>query len=63
MNKENKSEKNMERKEDSKIYLFAITKILSEADSISKINKYNPINIYGVFLSYLNYYDYENIKK
>ena len=63
MNKENKNDKNMDRNPDLKIYLSAITKILSEADSISKTNKYNPINIYGVLLSYLNYYDYENFKK
>ena len=56
MNKENKNEKNMDRKEDLKIYLSAITKILSDEEKKTKSN-YNPINIYGVLLSYLNYYD------
>ena len=63
MNKENKNDKNMDRKDDLNDYASTFAKFsTAEVDNIIRKKNYNPFHFYGILFCYLNYYDYNNFE-
>ena len=63
INKNEKSNDNMDRGINLEVYTTNFVNIVSEADKLIKNNDYNAIQFYGIILIYLNYYDYDNFTK